>query len=93
MNAEQKKEIEQFEILQAKLTKALVEGYDHPNAQELGFFVAQAIRDVPTLLQLLEETDKHSNDEILDAVHMVVANHFALSEANRLLTSFSDLPT
>ena len=90
MNEEEKCELEQFGLLQAKLTRAFVEGYNHPDAQELGFYVAQAIRDVPKLLALLEEYEKHSTDEILDTIHAVVSNHFSVTETNRLLTSVRD---
>jgi hypothetical protein len=88
MSADEKREFEQFNIIQEKLTRAFAEGYNHPQAEQLGFCVAQAIRNVPSLLKLLDEYEKHSTDEILDAVHDVVSNHFALSEANRLLTEF-----
>ena len=84
MNQDQQQEFENFEIVREKLIRAFV---DHPDAQKLGFYVAQAIRDVPTLLGLLNDSENHSNEEILDAIHAVVANHFALSEANRLLVS------
>src|SRR5438105_3927671 len=83
-----KTEFERFEILQEKLTRAFTDGYNHPDARELGFFVAQAIRDVPELLRWLDDSENHSTDEILDAIHAVVSNHFSLSEANRLMTSF-----
>ena len=87
MNEEEKREFEQFKIVAEKLTRAFVEGYNHAHAQELGFYVAQAIRDVPVLLRLLDDYESHSNDEILDAIHAVVSNHSSLTEANRLLTS------
>ncbi len=61
-----------FEDVQDKLTDAfLKEGYTSSESQELGFLVAQGVRDVPALLLLLEEADSHSSDEILDAVHDV----------------------
>ena len=50
MNDEEKREFEHFNLLAEKLTRAFVEGYNHPDAQELGFYVAQAMRDVPELL-------------------------------------------
>lgn len=87
MNEEEKREFEQFKSVEEKLTRAFVEGYNHPQAQELGFYVAQAIRDVPALLKMLENYESHSNDEILDAIHAVVSNHFSLTEANRVLSS------
>ena len=90
MNAEEKREFEYFEFIQEKLTRAFIEGYKHPEAQRLGFCVAQAIRDVPALLRLIDDNQIRSNDEILDAVHAVVANHSSLTEANKLLTSISD---
>jgi cell fate (sporulation/competence/biofilm development) regulator YlbF (YheA/YmcA/DUF963 family) len=90
MNEEEKREFEQFKIMQEKLTRAFVEGYNHPDAQELGVYVAQAIRDVAKLLKLLDDYENHSTDEILDAIHAVVSNHFSITEANRLLTSVRD---
>ena len=92
MNDEEKREFEHFNLLAEKLTRAFVEGYNHPDAQELGFYVAQAIRDVPELLRLLDDYESHSNNEILDAIHAVVSNHFSLVQANRLLTSVKDQP-
>lgn len=77
----------EFEEIREKLSQAFIEGYNHPQAQDLGFYVAQAVRDVPQLLRILAEYEQHSNQEILDAIHAVVANHLALSEANRILTS------
>ena len=88
----EKGEFEHFNLLAEKLTRAFVEGYNHPDAQELGFYVAQAIRDVPELLRLLDDYESHSNNEILDAIHAVVSNHFSLVQANRLLTSVKDQP-
>ena len=84
MNQDQQKEFEQFETLQAKLVRAF---FEHPDAQDLGFLVAQALRDVPTLFKLLDDYENQSNEDVLDAIHAVVSNHFALSEANRILTS------
>lgn len=82
-------EFNEFEEIREKLSRAFAEGYNHVEAQDLGFYVAQAVRDVPPLLRMLEQYDQHSNDEILEAVHDFVANHFALSEANRLLTTIT----
>ncbi len=90
MTEEEKREFEWFEIIQEKLIRTFVEGYNHPDAQELGFYVAQAIRNVPDLLRLLDDYENHSTDEILDAIHAVVCNHFSLNEANRILTSIRD---
>jgi hypothetical protein len=90
MNQDEKREFERFTIVAEKLTRAFVEGYKHRHAQELGFLVAQAIRDVPALLRMLDDYESHSNDEILDAIHAVVSNHFSLTEANRLLTTVDD---
>ena len=90
MDEAEKSEFEQFEVVQDKLVRALAQGYSHLDAQNVGFYVAQAIRDVPMLLGLLDDFDNHSNDEILNAIHAVVANHFALSEANRLLLGASN---
>jgi hypothetical protein len=90
MNDTEKREFERFNQIAEKLTRAFEEGYNHPQSQELGFYVAQAIRDVPELFRMLDDFEAHSNDEILDAIHAVVSNHFSLSEANRLLTSVSD---
>ena len=36
MNDEEKREFEHFNLLAEKLTRAFVEGYNHPDAQELG---------------------------------------------------------
>jgi hypothetical protein len=79
-----------FNDIQARLKEVFIKGYNHPQAEELAFFVAQAIRDVPTLLRLLNAQEKYSNEEIIDAVHNVVANHHALSEANQILTSVTE---
>jgi hypothetical protein len=87
MNENQKIEFAWFKGIQDKLMDAfLKEGYDHPEAQELGFLVAQAVRDVPALLRLLEEDGSHSNDEILAAVHAVLSNRSALNEAAQKLS-------
>jgi hypothetical protein len=87
MNENQNAEFAWFKRVQGKLRDAfLKEGYDNFEAQELGFLVAQAVRDVPALLHLLEEAGSHSNDEILDAVHAVLSNRFAMNEAARKLS-------
>ena len=79
-------EFEWFEALQAKLTTVfLADGYSRPKAEEAGFLFAQAIRDVPPLLRLLDDADRHTPDEIMDAVHDVLANRQALREAAVIL--------
>lgn len=76
-----------FESVQGKLTAAfLKEGYSLTEARELGFFVAQAVRNVPALLRLLEEAEGHTNDEIVDAIHAVLSSRSALHEAARILS-------
>ena len=90
MTGEQEIEFAWFNDIEAKLKRVFIEGYNHPQAEELGFYVAQAIRNLPTLLRLLEKPENHSNDEILDAVHGVVCNHLALNEANQILTNVRD---
>ena len=87
MNENQNMEFEWFKGVQDKLMDAfLKEGYDHSEAQELGFLMAQAVRNVPALLRLLEEAGSHSNDEILEAIHAVLSNRSALNEAARKLS-------
>lgn len=84
----QNEEFNWFESVQDKLADAfLKEGYDTGKAHELGFLVAQSIRDVPSLLRLLDEYPRHLPDEILDAVHMVLANRSALNDAAGILFS------
>jgi hypothetical protein len=80
-------EFEKFQNIQEKLKAVFAKEYVHVDAEQLAFLVAQSIRDVPKLLRLLEDSENHSNDKILDAVHDVVANHLALTEANRMLLS------
>lgn len=84
---DQDRELEKFNEIQEKLAKVFREEYSHVDAERLAFFVAQSLRDVPTLLIFLEDFENHSNDEILDAVHNVLANQFAMTEANRMLLS------
>ena len=87
MDGNESAEFAWFQSVQDKLRDAfLKEGYDHTEAQELGFLIAQAVRDVPPLLRLLGEAEKDSHDEILDAVHMILANRSALYEAARILS-------
>lgn len=90
MSEQEENEFTWFNDIQTKLKDAFIKGYNHPQAEELAFYVAQAIRNVPTLLQLLSAPEKYSNDEILDAIHAVVANHLALNEANQILTNVND---
>jgi hypothetical protein len=86
MDESQKAEFEWFKGVQDKLTDAfLKDGHTPSESQELGFFMAQGVRDVPVLLRLLEESDRHSTDEIMDAVHAVLSNRSALIEVARLL--------
>ena len=87
MTIDSDQEFEKFKDIQEKLERVFAEEYSHVDAERLAFLVAQAVRDIPTLLNLLEEPANHSHDEILDAVHDVVANHFAMTEASRLLLS------
>jgi len=77
-----------FKETQTKLAQVFSkEGYNEHQSEELGFFIAQAIRDVPRLLRLLEEVDQHSTDELMDAIHMILSNRLALEEATRLLNN------
>ena len=86
MSENQNTEFEWFDRVQSKLADAfLKDGYSPSESSELGFLMAQGVRDVPALLHLLEETDKHTNDEILDAVHMVLSNRSSLIEVARIL--------
>jgi hypothetical protein len=86
MNENQKTEFEWFDSVQSKLADAfLKEGFTPSESQELGFLMAQGIRDVPALLSLLEEPERHSNNEILDAVHLVLSNRASLIEVARML--------
>jgi hypothetical protein len=86
MNDNQKTEFEWFKRVQDKLTDAfLKDGHSPSESQELGFLMAQGVRDVPALLRLLEEPDRHSNNEIMDAVHDVLSNRTALIDVARML--------
>ena len=86
MNEDQKTEFEWFKGVQDKLADAfLKDRYTSSESQELGFLMAQCVRDVPVLLRLLEESDRHSHDEIMDAVHAVLSNRSALIEVARML--------
>jgi hypothetical protein len=79
-------EFQWFETLQARLVQTfLADGYNRQQSQELGFLLAQAMRNVPPLLSLLEEAEQHSTGEMMDAVHAVLANRHALEEANKIL--------
>jgi len=83
---DQNTEFAWFQGVQDKLTNAfLKDGHSDSEAQELGFLVAQAVRDVPALLRLLEKVESHSSDEILDVVHAVISNRSALNDAARKL--------
>jgi glycerol-3-phosphate dehydrogenase len=86
MTEDQAAEFAWFESLQNKLIKVfLKEDYSQQQAEELGFFVAQGIRDVPPLLRLLDEIEQHSTDEIMDAIYDVLSNRSALKEASDIL--------
>ena len=87
MDENQNVEFEWFTDVSEKLTGVfLKDSHDLSEAQELGFLVAQAVRDVPVLLRLLEGAEGHSDDEIMDAVHAVLSNRSALNEAARVLS-------
>jgi hypothetical protein len=86
MNENQKTEFEWVNGVQDKLADAFLrDGYTPSESQELGFLMAQGIRDVPALLCLLEESDRHSNGEIMDAIHEVLSNRSSLVEVARTL--------
>lgn len=79
-----------FERLQNRLTAVfLADRLDAREAEEAGFFLAQGLRDVPPLLRLIEEVEAHSTDEIMDAIHMVLANRNALQKVNAILLGSS----
>ena len=87
MDENPKTEFDWFEGVQNKLTDAfLKDGRTPSESRELGFLMAQGVRDVPSLLRLLEEPDRHSNDEVMDAVHDVLSNRSALIEVARMLS-------
>jgi len=89
MNENQKTEFEWFKGVQDKLADAFLKnGHTPSESQELGFLMAQGVRDVPALLRLLGESDRHSNDEIdeiMNAVHDVLSNRSSLIEVARML--------
>jgi hypothetical protein len=88
MDTESLAEFKKFEEVQNKLIKVLLEdGYIQKESEEIGFFIAQGIRDVPTLLGLLDEVEAHSTDEIMNAIYNVLLNRSALEEAYKLLSS------
>lgn len=79
-------EFEWFQALQNKLIKVfLAENYTQHEAEEASVFLAQAIRNVPSLLRLLDEFEECSIEEIMEAVHDVLANRFALQDAATIL--------
>ncbi len=82
----QKTEFIWFEELQNNLVTVFKsEGFDQVEAEELGFCVAQGVRNVPSLLKMLSKLEQYTSDEVMDAVHDVLANIHALQEANDLL--------
>jgi hypothetical protein len=86
MDENQETEFEWFKGVQDKLTDTFLrDGHSPSESQELGFLMAQAVRDVPALLRVLEEPDRHSNDEIMDAIYDVLSNRYSLIEVARML--------
>jgi hypothetical protein len=75
-----------FLNLQKQIENVLLkDGYSQKQSEELSFFVAQAVRDVPRLLTLLEKPEDSSTEEIMDAIHLFLSNQFAFQEANKIL--------
>ncbi|HEX8650295.1 MAG TPA: hypothetical protein VF708_05615 [Pyrinomonadaceae bacterium] len=79
-------ELKWFETSKNKLKEVfLKEGYNSQESEELGFQIAQGVRDVPRLISILENVENFSNDQIMDAIYDVLTNQFALEEAARVL--------
>jgi hypothetical protein len=73
---------------QDSLKKVFVDdGYSVEKSQELSFLIVQGIRDVPVLIELLENIENHQTVEILDAVFDVLVNRRALDKAYNILIS------
>jgi hypothetical protein len=76
----------EFQQTQSAMKQVLVrEGFDETFAEELSFYLVQAIRDVPTLIALLSESELHRSEEIMDATYDLLANRFALQRAAEML--------
>jgi hypothetical protein len=79
-------ELKWFDCLSGRIVEVLrKDNYSQQQAEELGFFIAQTIRDVPRLLALLEKSENHSVDEVMDSIHDFLSNQFAFQQAHKLL--------
>lgn len=79
-------EFDLFEDMRLKLVEVFVNGgRERIEAEKIALYVVQGVRHVPRLLKALQQHDSITQDEVLDALGLVLDEAPALRRAKRLL--------
>lgn len=79
-------EFDMFEDMRRKLVELLVaEKYERLEAEKIALYVIQGVREVPKLLSALAEIRGGARREVVETLHAVLENAWALEKAKALL--------
>ncbi|HEX8143572.1 MAG TPA: hypothetical protein VF553_13305 [Pyrinomonadaceae bacterium] len=79
-------EFDMFEDMRRKLVELFVtEGYERLEAEKIALYVVQGVREVPKLLAALAEISADARADVLETLHAVLDNAWALTKAKALL--------
>jgi hypothetical protein len=79
-------EFDIFEMARQRLVEVFIGGgHEQLEAEKIALYVIQGLRPVPKLLNVLTRTKAPEQDEILDALGLVLDEIIALVKAKRML--------
>ena len=79
-------EFDMFEDMRRKLVELLVaERYERIEAEKIALYVVQGVREVPKLLSALAKIRADARAEVLETLHDVLENAWALDKAKALM--------
>jgi hypothetical protein len=79
-------EFDMFEDMRRKLVELLVaERYERLEAEKIALYVIQGVHEVPKLLSSLAKIRPEARAEVLETLHAVLENAWALDKAKALV--------
>ena len=79
-------EFDMFEDMRRKLVELLVaEKYERLEAEKIALYVIQGVREVPKLMSALAKNSVNARAEVLETLHAVLENAWALEKAKALV--------
>jgi hypothetical protein len=79
-------EFDMFEDMRRKLVELLVaEKYERLEAEKIALYVVQGVREVPKLLSALSKIKGDARAEVLETLHAVLENAWALEKAKAMV--------